>query len=262
MNTDKFFSAAFKRRYIKYLIIFPVLIACLIGVLCFFIKPKPPQTEADKTKAYTLKVNASDLVSAREGFVSAYDCLSALPDSYSPDLFSKLATINDGQVVLYGLRNGASLIIQDGENLYPVFMKWYVAREVLPEIYKADYDGDGDFEYAIYSLQSAGSNCTIMQLTMVEVAGGNVETLTYDTSAIFAAHAASKYAEYFCGDFVYYEERDGVWWAIVPIGTKDNAQDVSINFSANMALEVPLTYCDTPDGKTPYFETGSLQFVQ
>ena len=210
--------------------------------------------EAQKTEAFTLHATAEDLKHAKEGFSDATDYLYTLPDAFSPDLFCKVAETSDSSVILYGLRNCNSLILQDGDNIYPIFMRWYLNRGILPEIYKNDYDGDGDAEYAIYSLESSGSEAQIMRLTILEVIDGSLVMEIFDNARLYEYinvidDLGNKFA---CGSFIYFEERDGQWW-VRTSAIPDLGQSIT--------LEAPLTYYDHHMYSNRYFDIGEVSVV-
>lgn len=219
--------------------------------------------EAKKTEIFTLQATVKDLKSAMEGFLDATDYLHTLPDVFSPDLFCKVAETSDGEVTLYGLRNCNALILQDDNNLYPIFMRWYLNRGILPEVYKNDYDNDGEYEYAIYSLESSGTEHQVMRLTILEVVDGNLVMEIFDNAALSnrMQYSDDTGTKLDCGGFVFFEERDGRWWVRTSVRVMQEGSSIS-GGTDHVYLEAPLTYYDHHVDENRYFDLGEVSMVE
>ncbi len=218
--------------------------------------------EAKKTEIFTLQATVEDLRSAIEGFSDATDYLYTLPDVYSPNLFCKVAETSDGNVILYGLRNCNALILQDDDKLYPIFMRWYLNRGILPEVYKSDYDGDGEAEYAIYSLENSGSESQIMRLTILEVVDDSLEMEIFDNSKLsnWMRYTDDTGTKLDCGHFISFEERNGQWWVRTSVRVMTEGTSIS-GGTDNIYLEAPLTYYDHHMNSNRYFDIGKVSMI-
>ena len=60
------------------------------------------------------------------------------------------------------------MVIRDGEHVIPVWTSWMSPHMYIPEIYCADYDNDGVYEYAIKTHMATGLGLSGDELYMVE----------------------------------------------------------------------------------------------
>lgn len=113
------------------------------------------EVTAEKLKQVTQVYSDSSTMSAEMRNVSDnYVILDSVPDS---------------DIVLYGMYGGETMVIRDGEHVIPVWTSWMSPRMHIPNIYYADYDNDGVYEYAIQTHMATGTGISGDELYMVEV---------------------------------------------------------------------------------------------
>ena len=91
-----------------------------------------------------------------------------------------LDTVENRDIVLYGLYGGAAMILRDGEKILPIWIFWTSPQMELPRIYCGDYDNDGTEEYALWTHMSTGTGVSGDELYIIETdwekgADGNTE---------------------------------------------------------------------------------------
>lgn len=113
------------------------------------------EVTAEKLKQVTQVYSDSSTMSAEMRNVSDnYVILDSVPDS---------------DIVLYGMYGGLTMVIRDGEHVIPVWINWMSPQMHIPNIYYADYDNDGVYEYAIQTHMATGTGISGDELYMVEV---------------------------------------------------------------------------------------------
>ncbi|MCM1182168.1 MAG: hypothetical protein NC337_02200 [Roseburia sp.] len=88
------------------------------------------------------------------------------------DRFVILDRVQDTDIVLYGLSGFDGMALRDGGHVYPLEVPWAAPRIVTPEVYAADYDGDGEREYAVTTVVFTGTGVHVGQLYIVEPSAG------------------------------------------------------------------------------------------
>lgn len=84
------------------------------------------------------------------------------------DNYVILDSVADSDIVLYGMYGGLTMVIRDGEHVIPVWTSWMSPHMYIPEIYCADYDNDGVYEYAIRTHMTTGTGISGDELYIIE----------------------------------------------------------------------------------------------
>lgn len=84
------------------------------------------------------------------------------------DNYVILDSVADSDIVLYGMYGGLTMVIRDGEHVIPVWTSWMSPHMYIPEIYCADYDNDGVYEYAIRTHMTTGAGISGDELYIIE----------------------------------------------------------------------------------------------
>lgn len=80
-------------------------------------------------------------------------------------------------VVLYGTWQAndpttRAMVLRVEDEVYPIYVDWENMRRAMPELYKADFDGDGDEEYAIILVNKTGTGFSGEALYLLDIENG------------------------------------------------------------------------------------------
>lgn len=161
--------------------------------------------------------------------------------------FETLASIQGEDIALYGTgdTDGTSkrgMVLRVLDDVYPIYLDWDNMHHVNPELYKGDFDQDGEMEYAITTVSKTGTGTLGYSLYILEIENGKVEILEFaerdwqkqlqaniqyqynedynslrifDENGVFMTSYTLKedsFRELVLGDIQSFECRDGIWY--------------------------------------------------
>lgn len=81
----------------------------------------------------------------------------------------------DRDVTLYGMYGGYAMVLRVGDKVYPIRLGWMSPQMHIPQIFRGDWDKDGDTEYILKTHMKTGTGVSGDELYMLEITGDNME---------------------------------------------------------------------------------------
>lgn len=165
------------------------LVVCIVAGTCFLTNPA--SQEESPIDAKTLEFVEQTTVELLDQVTVTYrleDGFHDLPDTLGPDAYCRILTYGTKDLQFYGLINGEAMILRDGDIIYPLYdLQWprlNANDSACINIYKYDYDSDGELEYALYKVQTDQNGIVFTGMTILEIEDSSLHIVPFTLADI------------------------------------------------------------------------------